>query len=627
MLTFFKNSRLLSGFLRLPALLRDGVLPAGPARKSVYDRIAGSIRKRGLRGTIVRSLHEIPLVNNAILNKYKLWIMENEPVEEALKRQMEEAKVFSFRPLISIIVPVFNTDRDILNKMIESVEAQTYKNWQLCLADGNSERSYIREILEDLAMRESRIKVRFLSENKGIAGNSNEALSLASGDYIAFLDHDDELSPDALYEVVSLLNKKPETDFIYSDEDKLNEKGARYEPHFKPDWSPDTFRSYNYICHFTVIRKALVDEVGGIRPGYDGSQDYDLFLRTTEKSKCIQHIPKVLYHWRSVTGSAAGNVTAKAYAFESAKKALRDHLERVGLHGDVQDGYSLRSYRTTYRIEGSPLVSIIIPTRDNVDVLRTCLESIAQLTSYSSYEIILIDNLSESPGTFRYYDSLREAGRVRLLKYSEPFNYAAINNYVVRVSKGDYLLFLNNDTEVISPDWIEQMLMYSLRKDVGAVGAKLYYPDGSIQHAGVIVGLGGVAGHSHKFFSRASAGYFSRLEIVQNLSAVTAACMMVRRDVFNESGGFDESFSHAFNDVDLCMKIRQKGYLIVFTPYAELYHHESKTRGDEDTSEKRERFRSEVELFRKKWAHILERGDPYYNPNLTLDKEDFSIRL
>ncbi len=356
MLTFLKSGKLLRRFLRWPVFLIDSVLPAGSKRKGIYDRIAISIRMRGLLGTILRSLEEIPPIKNARLHKYDLWIKNNEPAEEALRLQREEAKSFSCKPLISIIVPVFNTDRDILVKMIQSVEAQTYANWQLCIAEGNSDRPYIREILEDRARRDRMIKVVFLSENKGIAGNSNEALSLASGDYIAFLDHDDELSPNALYEVASLLTKKPDADFIYSDEDKLNEKGGRYEPHFKPDWSPDTFRSHNYVCHFTVIGRALVDEVGGFRQGYDGSQDYDLFLRATEKAKCIEHIPKILYHWRSVRGSAADNVTAKTYAFESAKKALRDHLARVGLQGDVQDGYFLRSYRTTYRIEGSPLV-------------------------------------------------------------------------------------------------------------------------------------------------------------------------------------------------------------------------------------------------------------------------------
>ncbi|MGO9013517.1 MAG: glycoside hydrolase family 99-like domain-containing protein [Dissulfurispiraceae bacterium] len=625
--------KLLNKYFRM----RDKLLPVGSKRRTAAkvlfrlpwliskenaDKAIQYVKKYGLKAFLLKSKERVII---DVDNPYQQWMDKNEPNPIELKKQREVK--FSYEPKISIIVPTYNTPENLLKDMIESVLDQSYSNWELCIADGSMHDSLTKEVLKEYSRKDSRIKVSFLSENKGIAGNSNEALSLASGDYIAFLDHDDELSPDALYEVVSLLNEKPETEFIYSDEDKMNEKGERYEPHFKPDWSPDTFRSYNYICHFTVIRKALVDKGGGFRPGFDGSQDYDLFLRATERTKHIEHIPKILYHWRSVGGSAAGDVTAKTYAFESAKKALREHLERVGLHGEVQDGPFLRSYRTTYRIEGSPLVSIIIPTRDKVDLLKTCLESVAQLTSYPSYEIVVIDNQSESHETFRYYDELKEAGRVRLLQYSEPFNFAAINNYAVKEAKGDHLLFLNNDTEVITPDWIEQMLMYSLRKDIGAVGAKLYYPDGSIQHAGVIVGLGGVAGHSHKYFSRASAGYFSRLEIVQNLSAVTAACIMVRRDVFDEAGGFDESFSHAFNDVDLCLKIRQKGYLIVFTPYAELYHHESKTRGYEDSAEKQERFKGEIALFRQKWRHFLEQGDPYYNPNLTLDKEDFSIKL
>ncbi len=570
----------------------------------------------------------MPPVKNSILNDYELWIKGNEPDEEALKLQREEAKSFSYRPLISIIVPVFNTDRDILMKMVQSVEAQTYVHWQLCMADGNSERSYIREMLEDLAMRESRIKVRFLSENKGIAGNSNEALSLATGDYIALLDHDDELSPNALYEVVSLVNGKPETDFIYTDEDKISEDGMkRFDPHFKPDWSPDTLRSYNYITHFSVFKKKLIEGIGGFRAGFDGSQDYDLILRASEKAKHVEHIPKILYHWRISANSAAGNENAKPYAYKAAKKALREHLERVGLWGDVQDGNFTGSYLTRYRIEGSPLVSIIIPTRDKVELLRTCLESIARLTSYQSYEIIVIDNCSENGETFSYYDSLRESGRVRLLQYNEPFNFAAINNYAVKNSKGDYMLFLNNDTEVITPDWIESMLGFAQRRDVGIVGASLYYPDNTIQHAGVIIGLGGIAGHVFTKFPRNSFGTLGRAKVIQNLSAVTAACMMMRRAVFDEVGGLDEGYSHAFNDVDLCMKVRAKGYLIVFTPFVELYHHESKTRGSDDTAEKQERFRGEVELFRQKWGDILKKGDPYYNSNLTLEREDFSIRI
>jgi len=595
--------------------------------KSIYNTLAGSIRKRGLIGTMVRSLEEILPGKNAILNDYERWIKANEPDEEALKLQREEAKGFSYSPIISIIVPVFKTDRDMLIKMIQSVEAQTYTNWQLCIADGNSDRRYIKEILGDRARRDRRIKVEFLPENKGIAGNSNEALSLATGDFVALLDHDDLLAPHALFEIVRKINERPETDFIYSDEDKISEYGKkRFDPHFKPDWSPDILRSYNYITHLSVFKKELIGKVGGFREGLDGSQDYDLILRATEKAKRIEHVPKILYHWCISAGSTAGNANTKPYAYEAAKKALRDHLARLGLQGEVQDWYALGSYRVTYRIDGSPLVSIIIPTRDRVDLLRTCLESIAQLTSYPAYEIVLIDNGSVNPETFRYYDTLMDAGRVRLLKYDEPFNYAAINNYAAKEAKGDHLLFLNNDTEVISPDWIEQMLMHSCRKDIGAVGAKLYYPDGSIQHAGVILGIGGTAGHSHKFISRSSRGYFNRLMIVQNLSAVTGACMMVRRDVFDKVSGFDENFTHAFNDVDLCLKIRQNGYLIVFTPFAELYHYESKTRGYEDTPEKQERFRRESELLRQKWWEIFKKGDPYYNPNLTLDKEDFSLK-
>ncbi|MBF0559901.1 MAG: glycosyltransferase family 2 protein, partial [Nitrospirae bacterium] len=450
---------------------------------------------------------------------------------------------------------------------------------------------------------------------------------MATGEYVGFLDHDDELSLDALYEVVSLLNRGPEADFIFSDKDKVNEQGERYEPHFKPDWSPDTFRGNNYLCHFTVIRKSLLDEVGGFRPGYEGSQDYDLYLRVTENARSIEHIPKILYHWRSVETSAAGDLAnAKPYAFESAKKALRDHLERMGLKGEVEDGNYIGVYRVRYMIEGTPLVSIIIPTRDNVEVLKKCVESILAKSTYGNYELLVVDNQSAEEVTLSYFRELEAGGRVRIVPYDQSFNYSALNNYAVTQARGEYLVFLNNDTEVITPGWIEAMLEFAKRRDVGAVGALLYYPDDTVQHAGVIIGICGVAEHVFRGLPRNKDGYFGRTKIIQNLSAVTAACLMMRKGVFEEIGGFDAGFSHAYNDIDLCLRTRDMGYVVVYTPYAELYHHESMSRDYETSPEKTIRFCKEEKLFFEKWREFIKKGDPYYNPNLTLFKRDFSMK-
>ncbi len=556
---------------------------------------------------------------------YDGWIRKNEPSEGDLAVQKRAR--FAYEPKISVIVPTFNTPRKVLVETLESVKRQTYANWELCVADGGSGRQDVRKVLDSYASSDSRVRVRCLPENKKIAGNTNEALSMATGEFAAFLDHDDTLAPFALHEIVKTLNDNPGADFIYSDEDKISENGRiRFEPHFKPDFSPDTLRSYNYITHLTVIKKALLDSAGWFREGFDGSQDYDLILRATEKAGMVCHIPRVLYHWRVSRTSAAGNANAKPYAFESARKALTEHIRRIGLDGTVGDGLFSNAYRISYGIKNRPMVSIIIPNRDHVDMLKKCVNSVLDKSTYKNYEIIIAENNSTDDKTLKLYKELEKTGRVKVAVWNKPFNYAAINNFVAGRASGEVLLFLNNDTEVISPDWLERMLEFALRGDVGAVGAKLYYPDNTIQHAGVILGAGGIAGHSHQYSSRLSYGYMGRLCIAQNLSAVTGACLMTRKDVFNEAGGFDEGYAYAFNDVDLCMKIRDKGYLIVWTPYAELYHYESKTRGYEDTPEKQQRFETEIDLFRKKWGDRLDKGDPYYNANFSLKKGDFSLR-
>lgn len=589
------------------------------------------IKVNGFKKFFKKVLQKISIKNLSFLYSqkryYRLFIAKHEP---ATKELLLQSKVkFPFAPKISIICPIWNTPENFLTEMIESVANQTYYNWELCLSDGNSENENIRKILNNYKNNDKRIKVKFLDKNLGISGNSNEALSLATGDYIGLLDHDDTLAHFALFEAVKAINENPDADFIYSDEDKLSEDGKRrFSPHFKPDFSPDTLRSYNYICHLSIFKKELLNNAGFFKDGYEGSQDYDLILRASEEAKNIIHIPKILYHWRISKNSTALWMDNKTYAFDSAKKALKDHLNRIGLNGKADDGLSKGSYKITYNINKGLLVSVIIPNKDHEEDLKRCIYSIMEKSTYKNFEIIVVENNSESESISKFYDSLTSKYcNIKIIKWNKPFNYSSVNNYAVEFAKGDILLFLNNDTEVINNGWMERMLEHVQRKDVGAAGAKLYYPNNTVQHGGVIIGILDVAGHSHKGFSRNSCGYINRLCVVQNLSAVTGACLMVRKEVFKEAGGFDENFILAYGDVDLCLKIRAKGYLIIWTPFSELYHYESITRGYEDTPEKRERINGEIKLFYNKWHDIFKKGDPYYNINLTKNKEDFSIAV
>jgi len=448
---------------------------------------------------------------------------------------------------------------------------------------------------------------------------------MATGDYIALFDHDDFLHPSALFRNYEAI-KAQGADFLYSDEDTFHETiDDAYNPHHKPDFSPDYLRAVNYICHLTVFSRELYEKVGGFRSEFDGSQDYDIILRLTEQAKKIVHIPQVLYYWRAHEQSTAQDIHAKDYCMVSAKKALAEHLERIGLKGTVEDAAVLSWYRMRYEIEGNPKVSIIIPNKDHIDLLKRCIDSIKQVSTYQNFEIIVVENNSENQSTFAYYDSLKGDEKIKVVVWEDEFNYSAINNFGATFATGDYVLLLNNDMEVLAPDWLQEMLMFAQREDVGAVGAKLYYPDDTIQHAGVILGIGGVAGHSHKYYKRGDHGYFARLQVAQNLSAVTAACMLMPKKVFDEVGGLDARYKVAFNDVDLCMRIRKAGYLIIYTPYAELYHYESVSRGSEDTPEKVARFNGEVQLFMENWGAELEAGDPYYNKNLSLIYEDFRV--
>jgi len=560
---------------------------------------------------------------------YEKWIAANEPSPAGLEAQRVNAKSFEYKPLVSVIVPVWNTPANVLDQMIQSVVDQTYGKWELCMADGNSKPG-TKKVLSDWAEKDHRIRIKFLDENKGIAANSNEALSLAQGEFITFLDHDDCLSPFALFEVVEALQQYPGVDLIYSDEDQISmDAKKRYSPHFKPAFSPDLLRSINYITHLVVVRKTLGDKIGWLRNGYEGAQDYDFVLRAGEQANEVLHIPKVLYHWRhwqsSTTNTSIASPLAKRSANEAGKRALKEHLERCGLNGTVQDGPDPTTYQVKYCIEGNPMISIIILNRDHAEELNNCITSIRNKSTYDNYEIIVVENGSLEEQTFRLYDELKQNRSIRIIEYKEPFNFSCANNFAVGNTIGDVILFLNNDIEVISHDWLERMLEHVLRREVGIVGSKLYYPDGKIQHAGVIIGIGGFAGHSHKRSLGKAPGYINRLRLIQNYSAVTGACLMMRKAVFYEIGGFDEKYDLALSDIDLCLKALSANYLIVWTPYAELIHRESVTRGYEDDENKQRRFKGEVDRFKRRWSTVLERGDEYYNPNLTLSAEDFSI--
>lgn len=541
----------------------------------------------------------------------------------------QKSHVFREEHTFSILVPLYNTPKRFLKEMIDSVTAQTYSHWELCLADGSdTAHRIVGEYCQARAAQDSRIKYKKLEKNMGISSNTNACIDMATGDYIVLFDHDDILHPAALYEFMSAIEKTG-ADFLYTDENTFSQTPAQaYCPHHKPDFSPDTLRSYNYICHLSCFSRELLDKVGRFRSAFDGSQDYDMILRLTEKAKHVEHIPRILYYWRAHASSVASDISAKPYTLDAAKRALSEHMERVGLSGEVTDARVPSTYRIRYKIDGQPLISIVIPNMDHTDILARCIDSIETLSTYPAYEILIVENNSREKETFAYYDRVTaQYKNVRIIHYESDggFNFSAINNFAVRKAKGEHLLFLNNDIEVITPAWLEEMLMFSQRADVGAVGAMLYYPDDTIQHAGVILGIGGVAGHSHKYFHRGDFGYMSRLAIAQNLSAVTAACLMMKRSLFDEIGGYDETLAVAFNDVDLCMKIRESGHLIVFTPFAEAYHHESKSRGFEDTPEKVKRFNREIDRFHEKWGPVLKAGDPYYNPNLTLTHENFEL--
>ncbi|HEV2018294.1 MAG TPA: glycosyltransferase [Gemmatimonadaceae bacterium] len=607
------------------ALRRQRERHANPLR--LVRRAVIIFRTSGWAGLRHAARAQLRYQQGPVSNEYATWL-ENHRMSEADMDQMRQrATQLSYRPTISFIVPVFNPQESWLRHCVDSVRAQLYDRWQLCLVDDASTDRRVRELLEGYDAADSRIDVVYRERNGHISAASNDGLAIATGDFVALLDQDDELTPDALYHIGEVLNQRPDVDILYSDEDKIDESGQRFDPYFKPDWSPELLLTNMYVSHLTAYRRSLVAELGGFRQGYEGSQDYDLLLRASERTDRIHHIPRILYHWRATKGSAAESADAKPYAATAAMAALRDALERRGIDGTVEQHRQYPThYLVRYKPDRSQKVSIIIPTRDQASLLDRCLTSITRLTTYPNYDICVIDNGSRERATGELLHRWQtDDSRVKVLPYDVPFNFPRLNNAGVTATDGELLLFLNNDTEVLTPTWLDDMAGYTQRPEIAAVGAKLLYPDRTLQHAGVIL-VCGVAGHGHKGFPADAPGYFGRLVGASNYVAITAACLMVRRAVFLEVGGFDERLGVAFNDVDFCLRAHSHGYRNVCLGFVTLIHHESKSRGYEDTPERQARFSSEIELMRKRWAPVLDR-DPYYNPNLAQDREDFSIAV
>lgn len=564
-------------------------------------------------------------MNTSKNKRYTIWIQNNEPTLEELEKQKQEK--FKIEPKISLIVPMYNTPIKYFEELVESLINQTYGNWELCLADGSMQKN---EQLQEIIKKDNRIKYKFLNENKGIAGNTNSAIQMATGDYIALLDHDDLIPVFCLYELVKTINKNPEVEFIYTDEDKISgDENRRYDPHFKPDFSIDTLRSNNYITHLAVFKKELMNKLEGFRDEYNGAQDFDIILRMAENTNKIVHIPKILYHWRVHEDSTAMISAAKPYAYEAGKKAVEDHLKRQGLKAKVTHGGDMHGvYQVEYEIEGNPKVSILIPNKDSVKLLKNCINSILKLTTYSNYEIIIIENNSEKKKTFKYYKELEKIEKVKIINYPEKgFNYSKIINFGVKNVNGEYVVQLNSDTKLLTPNWLEKFIGYAERKDIGAVGARLYYKDKSIQHAGISIGICGLAANLFVNTPKGVHAYLGRECTTRNVSAVTGACLFSRKSVYEEVGYMDEEkFAVAFNDVDFCLKLREKGYLIVYNPYIEFMHYESKTRGYEVTEEKKARFEKESNNFKNKWKEMLKKTDPYSNINFSNNNANCTIR-
>lgn len=587
------------------------------------------MKKNGLRALIRKSKSKIQGMDNDY--EYTEWYEKTKPTKEELAAQ--RAEKFEYSPVFSIVIPLYATPDNFLRELLDSILAQTYTNFEVCLADGSEngkdKEEFVKKYIEEKNTG-SKIKYNKLGKNLGIAGNTNEALKMASGDYIVLADHDDVITENALYECAKAINEE-NCDCLYSDEDKLDmDGGSLFDPHFKPDFNIDLLESVNYICHLFVVKKELVDVAGMFDAAFDGAQDYDFIFRVTENAKRIVHIPKVLYHWRCHMNSTASNPQSKLYAFEAGARAIKAHIERVGKSLPVEKiykGVDYGIYHKYFIMEDKPLLSIIIPNKDHREDLDLAIRSIMTKSSYKNIEFIVVENNSTDKKTFDYYDKIqKEFDNVKVVRWEREFNYSLINNFGVNFANGEYLFFLNNDIELINPTSIEEMMWYAVREDVGIVGARLLYNDDTIQHAGVVIGFGGVAGHTFIGLSEVENSYFHRALTLQDYSAVTAAALITKKSVFEEVGGFSEDLAVAFNDIDFCMKVRAKNYLVVYNPYALFYHYESKSRGLEDSPEKIERFNRETATFMKRWPKILAKGDPYYNPNLTLRKSNFALR-
>lgn len=603
---------------------------SAPLRKTMHFCIRQKDRIKNC-GSVKGVLHKIAYKKN---EKEAMKQFGTKSFPDEARAKAERETVFPRMPKISILVPLWNNEREFQKEMLDSVMNQTYQNWELCLADGSDDaHSYMGEISKEYAARSNgRIVYKKLEKNEGISGNTNACLAMATGEFIGLLDQDDILHPSTLYEYVKAINEK-DADYIYCDETTFKSGNIDHmlTMHFKPDYAPDNLRANNYICHFSVFKRDLLQGTELFRSQFDGSQDHDMILRLTDAAKNVVHVPKLLYYWRCHATSVASNIEAKPYAIEAARGAVAENLRSHGFKNFQIT--STRAFETIFKIRyqiiGSPRISIVIPNKDHVEDLKRCISSIEEKSTYDNYEIIVVENNSETKEIKGYYELLKDDPRVKVVTYTGSFNYSAINNFGVKETTGEYILLLNNDTQVITVNWMEEMLMYAQREDVGAVGAKLYYGDKTIQHAGVVIGLGAhrTAGHTHYKQHRENLGYMGRLCYAQDVTAVTGACLLVKKSLFEKVGGLDESFAISLNDVDFCLKLRKLGLLNVFTPFAELYHFESISRGLDDQGEKAERYNRESAHFRDKWKKELQQGDPYYNPNFSLDRSDFSLRV
>ena len=612
--------------------------------KSNFKKTKYYLKRYGILNTIKKILKRILRIREnkkSNQEQYEIWRNKN-------KYDLEKQKntEFSYSPKISIVVPMYKTNMKFFEELINSLKNQTYSKWELCLADGSPEKN---KEFEKIIENNNKIKYKFLGKNEGISENTNEAIKMATGEYIGFLDHDDTLSENALYEIVNCLNKDKSVDFIYTDEDKLDQNYMYFDPYFKPDFSPETLECNNYITHFVVVKKDLIDKIGMLDSKYNGAQDFDFVLRATEKSKKIVHIPKVLYHWRVHRESTAFLPDTKPYAFEARKRAVEAHLNRIGKKANVEESQDVPgAYKINYEIVGNPNITIIIPNKDNIKLLKRCINSILKLTTYKNYEIFIIENNSIKNTTFKYYKKIAKNTKIKILNYNKntimdlngerkleldnnensklEFNYSSLINFGVKNSKSDFILQLNNDTLLLTPNWLEIFIGYAQNKEIGAVGARLYYPDKTIQHAGIILGINGIAGNALVNLPYGKHAYFGIEAITRNVSAVTGACLFCRRNLYEEVGFMDnKKFKVAFNDVDFCLKLLERGYRNIYNPYIELIHYESKTRGYEDSPEKIKRFEKETENFRKRWSKLLQ-NDPYYNPNLSRKTVNYDIK-